>query len=171
MKALHVIASVILWMVAAIGVLCGGLWIANQVGWVQPLIVTSGSMEPTIATGDLLFAVSTPVEQLEVGDVATLAEDSGRLITHRVVAVEQEGGEYVVQMEGDANGIPDAAPYRIDAGESVWHPVVTVPGAGGVVEAVGRPAVAVPALIALTALIGLTLLPPAKDRHPRLREA
>jgi signal peptidase len=157
----------LLWVLAVFGMLAGILWGATAAGWVQPLVVVSGSMSPTISTGDLLFAVPLEPARLRVGDVATLPNpQSGRYVTHRVVEISRDGSDYLVRMQGDANGAADPEPYRVQASARVWHPVVTVPGAGAVFERVLRPVVVVPLLIGLLALVGLTLLPGGeRGRH------
>lgn len=173
MGAVRRVGDTLLWVLAAFGVLAGAVWVANAVGWVQPLVVVSGSMQPAIATGDLLFAVPVDGDELEVGEVATLPNpQTGRLVTHRVISIEHGVDELRVRMQGDANQVPDPRPYAVDPDEVVWHPVVTVPGAGALLERVMRPSVAVPALIALVALVALTLVPaPRPGRHARDREA
>ncbi|AYF98799.1 signal peptidase I [Protaetiibacter intestinalis] len=165
MRTLRRIGDTLLWVLASVGVLAGLVWAANAVGWVQPLIVVSGSMSPKIATGDLLFAVPVEARELRVGEVATLPNpQTGRYITHRIVGIEQLGQDYLVTMQGDANGTPDPEPYRVASDDRVWHPVVTVPGAGAVLERVLRPAVIVPAIVALVALIGFTMVPSGRRR-------
>ena len=72
----------------------------------------------------------------------------------------------IIEMQGDANGIPDPSPYRVAKGDEVWHPVVTIPGGGLVVDRVARPSVAVPLLVTLAALLALAFLPERRTgRH------
>jgi signal peptidase len=169
MQMLRKIAMIALWTLAAVGVGCGVIWGATAAGLIKPLIVISGSMEPGIMTGDLLIATKTPASDLEVGDVVSLpSELTDKLVTHRIVAIEAAGDEFLVTMKGDNNEFEDALDYRI-AGD-VWMPGVQVPGAGAIVMRVTTPAVAVPLLIGLVALLGLTLLlpaPEARERSPR----
>ena len=46
--------------VAALGLLSVLVWGATQLGYIKPLVVISGSMEPGIMTGDLLVDVQRP---------------------------------------------------------------------------------------------------------------
>lgn len=77
------------------------------------LVVTSGSMEPTIPVGSLVVLDKVTVArsaQLHVGDVVTFRAASGStdvLVTHRIVEVRRfaTGVEYVTK--GDANPTPD----------------------------------------------------------------
>ncbi len=159
MRALRFLGNVALSLVAALGLLSALVWGATQAGWTQPLVVISGSMEPAIMTGDLLFATPEPTSELRVGDVATIpSARTGDLVSHRVVSVEPHGaGEWAVTMQGDVNDSPDAEVYVV--GDAVLEPAWQIPGGGFVVTTLTRPAVAVPLAVALAALLGLSLLP------------
>lgn len=85
------------------------------VGSDHALIVQSGSMEPAIGTGSIVFVSEVPPEQVEEGDVITYADDGGNLVTHRVVEkhVASESLRFVTK--GDANDAADGEPvYRPD---------------------------------------------------------
>ena len=163
MNALRRIATVVLWMLAGVGVLCGGVWAATALGLIQPLIVVSGSMEPGIRIGDLLIDTRTATANVDVGDVVSLHSDlTGGLITHRVVTIAMSGtGDWTVTLKGDANATSDPVPYT--AGAQVWRPVLRIPGAGSVVRRMTTPRVVIPLLIGLGALLALALLVPPGD--------
>ena len=67
--------------------------------------VMSGSMEPAIATGDVV--VNRPIAPLEarVGDVVTFSDPHtrGRLVTHRLRRVQVRGRTAQMVTKGDAN--------------------------------------------------------------------
>jgi len=156
----RVAGSVLLWVLAATGLLSGALWVGNLLGVVQPLIVVSGSMSPEIEKGDLLFATSTPAGQLRVGQVATLPSSlDGVLVTHRIVELERVGDTVTLRMQGDANDAPDGEQHVLASTDPVWTPRVTIPGAGGVVETLMLPMVGIPLLVGLFALASLSWLP------------
>jgi signal peptidase len=158
MRIVRFLGSVALWVAAALGVIAGGIWIAGQLGYVQPLIVISGSMEPSVGTGDLLIARSTPTGDVAVGDVVTLHSDmTGKLVTHRITEITPTGdGTWDVNMKGDANDEPDSETYAV--GDRVWTPMIRIPQGGDVVSELMDSAVALPILLALFALLGLSLL-------------
>jgi signal peptidase len=160
MKVVRRMGGTLLWVLAVIGALSGAVFVAHALGWVQPLVVVSGSMEPEIRRGDLIITLPVPVAEVQVGEVTTLRNEvTGRLVTHRVIAVNRVGADYAIEMQGDANGVPDPAPYRVNAADSVLQPRVTIPAAGDVVLALARPTVAIPLAIAVLALIGFSLVP------------
>ncbi|MGW9416747.1 signal peptidase I [Cellulosimicrobium funkei] len=167
MQVLRRGAVLVLWVLAAFGLVCGAVWGATAAGLIKPLVVISGSMEPGIMTGDLLVARPVPAADLAVGDVVSLpSELTGDLVTHRVEAVEQTGDDrYTVSMKGDNNAYADALDYT--ASGDVWKPAVQLAGWGTAIVRLTTPAVAAPLLVGLLGLLGLTLLvPPAPRRVP-----
>jgi signal peptidase len=84
---------------------------ALLVAGVKPGIVASGSMEPTIETGSLIFYA--PAESYAVGDVIVFWHDS-ELIAHRIVA----------EQDADGDGLPDSYLTKGDCPEMSiddWH--------------------------------------------------
>lgn len=155
-RALTGASRVALWLLVALGAVSGLSWAATAAGLAQPLIVVSGSMAPAIGTGDLLIAVAVPADALAVGDVASLPHPHGdALVTHRVTSLSQDGDELAVRMKGDANADPDPVVYRLTPHQHVWREAVTLPGVGYVAARVMRPAVTVPLLVGVLALVAL----------------
>ena len=64
-------------------------------------VVQSGSMEPTIMTGDIIFV--SHQERYNKNDVITFMEGDRRIITHRVV----DERNFQLITKGDANRIED----------------------------------------------------------------
>jgi signal peptidase I len=161
MRALRLIGNTVLWLVAAVGLLSVLVWGATQLGWIKPLVVISGSMEPGIMTGDLLVAVREPTAQVEVGEVTSIfSEVTGNLVTHRVVDVAQTAaGQWSIRMKGDANQSEDSEAYV--AADEVWQPAWRIGGGGYVLTTITRPSVAIPLGFTLLCLLALSLLPPS----------
>ena len=72
----------------------------------KPFIVLSGSMEPSITTGDMVFVKETDPDSLKVGDVIAYKSGSA-VVTHRIVEVKSENGETRYVTQGDANNAAD----------------------------------------------------------------
>lgn len=73
--------------------------------------VLSGSMEPGIHTGSVIFdKPGVNVKSLKVGDVITFkaSDDPKMLITHRIVKVTTQDGALGFQTKGDANDAADS---------------------------------------------------------------
>lgn len=163
MRIVRLVGNIVLWLLAAVGVLSALLWGATQLGYVQPLVVISGSMEPGIMTGDLLIDVRTPTQDVHVGEVAAIFNPvTQNLVSHRVISVEQTGdAAWDIEMKGDANNSPDGGVYEV--GAYVWQPVLQVSGGGHVIAAVARPSVAIPLAVTILALIGLSTFSRPED--------
>lgn len=69
----------------------------------KPLVVLSGSMEPSYKVGSVLYYKSVEEKNLKVGDVITFELDDGTFVTHRINRIVN--GEY--ETKGDANNTPD----------------------------------------------------------------
>ncbi|MDM7855420.1 signal peptidase I [Cellulomonas alba] len=156
MRIFRAAGNALLWLVALVGVLSALLWGATSLGYVKPLVVISGSMEPKIMTGDLLLDTPHPTSELRVGDVVAIrSEVTGKLISHRVVKVAPKDGHYEVNLKGDANKAQDGETYVV--GDTVWRPVLQVPHGGYVVTTLTKRSVAIPLGVTLLALIGLSM--------------
>lgn len=72
--------------------------------------VISGSMEPAISVGDLIYVRQREPEAVAENDVIAFygTESSGGIIVHRVVENRRVDGSFLTK--GDANAQPDLAP-------------------------------------------------------------
>lgn len=101
-------------------------------------VVLSGSMEPTISTGDAIIVDGVDPAEIEERDVITyLRSGADTPTTHRVVGITEEGGELAFVTQGDANDQPDASPVR--ASQVMGIVVFTIPFIGYVIEFVNTP--------------------------------
>jgi len=76
-----------------------------QIFGIQSFVVMSGSMEPSIPTGSVIYTLRLP--QYRAGDV--IAYKSGKVnVTHRVVNVSKNESGVYYQTRGDANDDPDS---------------------------------------------------------------
>ena len=114
-------------------------------------IVEGRSMEPLFHTGDVVFLVKKPPEQIKVGDIIVYVTPDGRYIIHRVIDVYKSGGTTCYVVKGDNNPVPDIgfAPCRPYHG-SIGVPYESVKGV--VAEFLGVP-VKVPYVGGLTLLV------------------
>lgn len=72
----------------------------------KEMAVLSGSMEPTIPVGSLVYVKPVEASELEAGDVCTYyLSDGETFVTHRVLSIDPDAQTLVTQ--GDANESPD----------------------------------------------------------------
>ena len=69
------------------------------------LAVLTGSMQPTIPVGSLIYVKEVEPSTLQVGDVVTYQLEGDTMVTHRVVETNPNEGYVITQ--GDANEDPD----------------------------------------------------------------
>lgn len=90
------------------------------------LIVSSGSMEPSIKTGSVVLVV--PQKEYKVGDVITFLTDAKANIkmpnstfTHRITAIKNDEGRNTYKTKGDANKTEDPrdTPSNLVLGKTV----------------------------------------------------
>lgn len=77
----------------------------NIPGAFQTFLVRSGSMSPTIKTGD--FIVVKPNSNYRIGDIITFNNSENQKITHRIVNIKSENNIQKIFTKGDANKVVD----------------------------------------------------------------
>lgn len=100
---------------------CIPLTLPRLLGY-QVYTVISGSMEPAIKTGSLVFVKGEAPENIAKGDIIVFYAESGdgAIITHRVVSNRIVSGEFITR--GDANAAEDINPVSYDSliGKVTW---------------------------------------------------
>lgn len=83
----------------------------NPIKSFQIFRVMSGSMEPAIKVGSVVFVQEVKPEILEEGNIITFTsrEDPNMSITHRLIAIEKKEGQTFFRTRGDANNSDDVA--------------------------------------------------------------
>lgn len=108
-RTIDFLAAALTWIaVACIGVFAAILLVPRIFG-TQPYIVLSGSMEPMIHTGSLVYIEALDHDP-EEGDVIAYVAADNLAVVHRVESVTDSG--YI--MKGDANDIADVKIVRIE---------------------------------------------------------
>lgn len=129
-----------LFITALVGV--AGLFLATMLptawaGGLEVKIVKSGSMEPAIPTGSIVFV--RPAAEYRVGDIVTFGADTRSEIptTHRIIEVQNNEGRVAFLTQGDANEDPD--PRAIAMSEVIGKVWLHVPYAGYVLDFARQP--------------------------------
>ena len=81
---------------------------------IKPFVAQSGSMEPEIGTGSLVY-IDTQNKDVKIGDIVAYKihneiKNKDIIVTHRIV--KEENGNFITQ--GDVNKLPDANPVTKD---------------------------------------------------------
>lgn len=87
--------------------------------------VISGSMEPMYNIGDVLISKEVESSKIKVGDTISYLGDKGdfrdKVITHQVIRIEKEGGEYLFYTKGLANIVEDPVVHESQVYGVVIH--------------------------------------------------
>ena len=117
----------LLWVGAVAGVLCLTLAFLGLLLGIKPIVFESGSMSPTIRTGDLAISRSTDGADLEVGDIVTVKNVKGVRVTHRIRSISRTDGGVTLVLKGDANNVVDQNAYQVTEADRV---LFSIPKAG-----------------------------------------
>ena len=100
--------------------------IAVAVTDIEAVVVSTGSMEPAIQTGDVILFAPPDAADLKPGRVVVFEDLArGDTVSHRIVTVNPDGS-YVTK--GDANGQPDSTPLGPERVTGVGRVVVPLVG-------------------------------------------
>ncbi len=155
--AVQPVASLMAWIYVYLVSLLG-LWIVLVMvatGW-RPIVVTSGSMAPTLRPGDVLL-VDDPSGEL-VGQRSVITFDDprrGELVTHRVFEVLAEDRSYITK--GDANPSPDTDRVAADDVVGIGRLVVPLIGLPVVWAAEGQLASVAATGVLSVAAVGMAI--------------
>lgn len=157
MKVIRVILNILSWPVY-VCIAAGLLIAAPMVAGYRPVVVLSGSMEPTYHVGSIIYYKEAPFEQITQGDPITFhAGDGGSLITHRVVEKSEMNREFVTKGDANESADPNPVSYSNVAGKTSK---LTIPYAGYLISVGRKPAVlAVLAAILVLGMLGDNLAP------------
>ena len=107
-KICNFLTTILILLLAALAVIL----IAPRVMGYQTLAVLSGSMEPEISVGSIVFTKEADPELLEIGDIVTYRLSGNTMVTHRVIENDKTAKQLITQ--GDANETADASPVTYD---------------------------------------------------------
>jgi len=112
------------WVLVGLSVVLIALYSAGVMFW-RPLVIMTGSMEPTLNPGDVVILKKAGA--VSVGDVVSY-HYKGMVITHRVVNITPQGN---LITKGDANDAPD--PYPVSPSSLVGKVWARIPMIGWLV--------------------------------------
>ena len=130
--------------------------------------VLSGSMEPNLPVGSLIYVKDVAPESLEAGDVITYMASEKVVVTHRIVEVVPDENDPSVlrfRTKGDANNSEDEG--LVHSKNILGSPIFHIPLLGYVSNYIQNPPGMYVAIGAGALIILLTFVP---DFFPRKKE-
>ena len=104
-KIVHVLALILYIMIGVYTIVCIPI-LARY----HPLVVLSGSMEPTYKEGSILYYKKVLGKNLKEGDVVTFISENGNYVSHRIVSIKDN----LITTKGDANNVEDAVKTPVE---------------------------------------------------------
>src|SRR3954453_21166666 len=135
----------------------------------RTMTMLTGSMSPQIDPGDVVISTPLSVHDVTEGMVISyhIPIDDHRVVTHRVVSVEQgDEGTVTVQTKGDANTTFD--PWKATLhGDTAYHVRAVIPEVGRAIQMLRDPVVSKALIYGAPALLAgwliLAIWRPAED--------
>ncbi len=72
----------------------------------KSFVIVSGSMEPTIMTGDAILVKEVPQKEIQKNDIISFSQGE-TIVTHRVIEIIEENGMKTYKTQGDNNNTED----------------------------------------------------------------
>lgn len=98
------ILNLVTWLIVACMLVFAAALLVPRAMGLGAYAVLTGSMQPTISTGSLVYTEPTQAGELAEGDVITFRLGSGTVVTHRIQTIDETGA---ITTKGDANNAAD----------------------------------------------------------------
>lgn len=121
---------------------------------IEPFVVESGSMEPTIMTGSISFINKHyKYEDVKENDVIAFSMLNGKKVTHRVISITDEGFE----TKGDNNDMSDG--ISTTKSNFIGKNIFSIPKAGYLIKMIQttRGKIILGTVIVVILIVGFTM--------------
>lgn len=109
-KVWNALLTCLVAIAAFLAIAFGGVRLAG----LSPFSVLSGSMEPELPVGSLIYVKPVDPTEVHVGEAITFRLGSGTLVTHEVYEIDASAREFkthgIANVDAQGNISPDAAP-------------------------------------------------------------
>ena len=125
-----VVRTVIMWALLGFAMVALVVVAVPAVAGYRTLTVMSGSMEPTIHTGDMVVEREISPLDAHIGDIVTFRDPTNpsQLYTHRVRSIEVRDDGVHFRTKGDANNTVES--WQVTADGAIGRVDYRLPGAG-----------------------------------------
>lgn len=103
-KIVHILAIISYAFIIVYAIVC----IPMLFGY-RPVVVLSGSMEPTYKVGSIIYYKKISQKELKDGDVITFTINN-KMVSHRIVNIDNG----LIETKGDANNVSDVNKIRYE---------------------------------------------------------
>lgn len=152
----NAVLAVLLALVAALVIAFAGVRLIG----LTPYAVLSGSMEPELPVGSLIYVRAVDPSEVVVGDTITFKLESGTLVTHEVYEINAAAREFkthgIANVDSQGSISPDAAP--VPWSSLVGSVVACVPLLGYVNAFVTQPPGVFMVIAGVAVVIGVSIV-------------
>ncbi len=122
-----IILSIFEWIVAIAAVIGIVGIIIPRIFQIVPYIVLSGSMEPEIQAGSIVYInQNIKIDEIEEQDIIGYCMNNGVRVVHRVIELDKKN--HIAITKGDANRVKDLSPVSFE--QIKGKSVISIPYAG-----------------------------------------
>ena len=152
-KIWNIVSLALIAVVVILAILIAGVRLFG----LEVYTVLSGSMEPEIHTGSIIYVVETDPAELKVEDVITYKLTGQTNSTHRIIDIQEENGKLQFCTKGDNNNAADAKPVSED--KLIGKVVFSIPLLGYLLNFVQQPPGSYIAIAVAAVLLLMIILP------------
>lgn len=120
------ICKILMNIIIIILVLVAGILFVPRLFGYENFAVISGSMEPNMPVGSIVYSHLEDFNNIKVDDVISFKVNSETMVTHRVVEINQDDQSFITK--GDANDVNDAEPVNYSQVIGVVHFCIPILG-------------------------------------------
>ncbi len=150
-------------------VIFAAILVALRIAGYRTFTVMSGSMEPALPVGGLIYVRPVNYQDLKVGDVISfVANKENTVVTHRIVNIEIDENDASVwrfRTKGDANVAADA--QLVHYQNVLGTPIIAIPYLGYAAFFLQKPPGIYIALVVAGLLLAWTFLPETLEGRRR----
>lgn len=158
-KITKAVLNIIMTIIIIFGILFVGLFVCG----IEPYVVESGSMSPTIELGSLCFVdKNANYDDMKVGDIIAFRIKNGAYVTHRIKSITEEG----LETKGDASSAIDSDITTRD--NFIGKNIFSIPKAGFVVKNIQRGKVLLFTVIIILFLAAIWIGEPSKKKREKV---
>ena len=104
-KIVHILAIISYVLIIIYAIVCIPMIFGKH-----PVVVLSGSMEPTYKVGSVIYYEKVSEKELKEGDVITFNANNNKMVSHRIVNIDNG----LIETKGDANNVSDVNKIRYE---------------------------------------------------------
>jgi signal peptidase len=109
----------------------------DKVASIRSFVVLTGSMEPTVPVGSIVYSQKSSTNAYDPGDIISFKNKNDLTVTHRIAGKKNSKSGMMYQTKGDANNVTDTDSLPED--KVIGKVIFQVPYVGRIINFVKTP--------------------------------